>query len=50
MRSGRGADGDHYYRVTIATPERVTDEGREARAKFAALYERDPRANLPSGL
>jgi molecular chaperone DnaJ len=50
VRSGRGADGDHYYRVTIATPERVTDEGRKIAEKFAALYERNPRANLPSGL
>lgn len=50
VRSGRGADGDHYYRVTIATPARVTDEGRALAEKFAALYERNPRANLPSGL
>ncbi|HEY3350032.1 MAG TPA: J domain-containing protein [Thermoanaerobaculia bacterium] len=50
VRSGRGADGDHYYRVTIATPEHVTDEGRKLAEKFAALYERNPRANLPSGL
>jgi molecular chaperone DnaJ len=50
VRSGRGADGDHYYRVTIATPGRVTDEGRKLAEKFASLYERSPRANLPSGL
>ncbi len=50
VRSGRGTDGDHYYRVTIATPARITDEGRALAEKFAALYERNPRANLPSGL
>ena len=50
VRSGRGADGDHYYRVTITTPQRITDEGRALAEKFAALYERNPRANLPSGL
>jgi DnaJ-class molecular chaperone len=50
VRSGRGADGDHYYRVTIAMPEHVTAEGRDLAGKFATLYGRDPRANLPSGL
>lgn len=50
VRSGRGADGDHYYRVTIVTPARVTDEGRALAEKFASLYEQSPRANLPSGL
>lgn len=50
VRSGRGADGDHYYRVTIVTPARITDEGRALAGKFASLYERNPRANLPSGL
>ena len=47
VRSGRAADGDHYYRVTIAMPARVTDEGRAVAEKFAALYESDPRASLP---
>lgn len=50
VRSGRAADGDHYYRVTIAMPARVTDEGRALAEKLAALYESDPRAGLPSGL
>ncbi|HEX5855024.1 MAG TPA: J domain-containing protein [Thermoanaerobaculia bacterium] len=50
VRSGRGADGDHYYRVTIAMPARPTDEGRALAGKFAALYESDPRADLPRGL
>ena len=50
VRSGRGADGDHYYRITIVTPSRVTDEGRSLAEKFASLYERNPRANLPGGL
>ena len=50
VRSGRSADGDHYYRVTIAMPGRVTDEGRAIAEKLAALYETDPRANLPRGV
>lgn len=50
VRSGRAADGDHYYRVTIATPARVTDEGRSVAEKFATLYESDPRASLPKGI
>jgi len=47
VRSGRGADGDHIYRISIAMPGRPTEEGRALAAKFAALYERDPRADLP---
>jgi molecular chaperone DnaJ len=50
VRSGRGADGDHYYRVTIVTPGRITDEGRALAAKLASLYDRNPRADLPTGL
>lgn len=50
VRSGREADGDHYYRVTIAMPEHVTPEGRDLAGKFSTLYGRDPRASLPSGL
>jgi len=50
VRSGRGADGDHYYRVTIAMPEHITPEGRDLAGKFSTLYGRDPRASLPSGL
>jgi molecular chaperone DnaJ len=50
VRSGRGADGDHYYRVTIAMPARLTDEGRALAGKLATLYEGDPRADLPRGL
>jgi molecular chaperone DnaJ len=50
VRSGRAADGDHYYRVTIAMPALATDEGRVLAGKFAELYERDPRADLPRGL
>ena len=49
VRSGRAADGDHTYRVTIAMPARVTDEGRAIAEKLATLYEGDPRANLPRG-
>jgi molecular chaperone DnaJ len=50
VRSGRAADGDHYYRVTIVMPAVATDEGRDLARKFAELYERDPRADLPRGL
>jgi molecular chaperone DnaJ len=50
VKSGRAADGDHYYRVTIAMPQRVTDEGRAVAGKLAALYESDPRAGLPTGI
>jgi DnaJ-class molecular chaperone len=50
VRSGRAADGDHYYRVTIVMPTQVTDEGRTLAGKFAALYESDPRASLPRGI
>ena len=50
VRSGRAADGDHYYRVTIAMPQRVTDEGRAVAEKLAGLYDSNPRANLPAGI
>ena len=50
VRSGRAADGDHYYRVTIAMPTRLTEQGRELAGKLAALYESDPRAALPRGI
>jgi molecular chaperone DnaJ len=49
VRSGRGVDGDHTYRVSIAMPGRPTETGRALAEKFAALYERDPRADLPRG-
>ncbi len=50
VRSGRGADGDHYYRVTIAMPGTVSSDGRALAEKFASLYESDPRASLPREL
>jgi molecular chaperone DnaJ len=42
--------GDHYYRVTIAMPSNQTPEAREIAERFAALYTRSPRADLPTGL
>lgn len=50
VKSGRGADGDHYYRVTISMPGTLTEEGRALSEKFASLYDGDPRVNLPRGL
>ena len=45
-----GVAGDHYYRVTIAMPTKFTDEGRAIAGRFGELYEKDPRAELPTGL
>jgi DnaJ-class molecular chaperone len=42
--------GDHYYTVRVAMPQAVTDEGRELAERFATLYNRSPRADLPKGL
>ncbi|HKC25601.1 MAG TPA: J domain-containing protein [Thermoanaerobaculia bacterium] len=42
--------GDHYYRVSIAMPERDSEEGRRLAEEFGRLYKRDPRAELPTGL
>lgn len=44
-----GVSGDHYYRVMIAMPGRTTPEGREMAEKFAKLYSRDVRGDLPKG-
>ncbi|HEV8267128.1 MAG TPA: J domain-containing protein [Thermoanaerobaculia bacterium] len=45
-----GQTGDHYYRVTIATPTKMSDEGRKAMADVAGLYAHDPREGLPKGV
>lgn len=45
-----GVTGDHYYRVVIAMPDHLTDEGRDVATRFASLYARDPRAALPTEL
>jgi len=42
--------GDHYYTVRVSMPPGVSDEGRELAERFAALYNRSPRADLPKGL
>ena len=39
--------GDHYYRITIAMPKRVTEEGRAAATNFAKVYDDNPRSRLP---
>jgi DnaJ-class molecular chaperone len=48
--SRTGVAGDHYYRVTVVVPLTLSDEGREVARRFAAFYDRDPRADLPTGL
>src|SRR5512140_455865 len=45
--SRTGVNGDHYYRVVVALPQATTDAGRELAQRFAALYEKSPRENLP---
>ncbi|MEO6323737.1 MAG: J domain-containing protein [Thermoanaerobaculia bacterium] len=45
-----GVSGDHYYRVTIAMPGKITEPGRAIAGSFSELYDKDPRAELPTGL
>lgn len=45
-----GTPGDHYYKVTVAMPTLMNDEGRSVAARLAALYEKDPRTELATDL
>jgi molecular chaperone DnaJ len=42
--------GDHYYRITVLTPDVRTEGGRALVKEIAKLYAIDPRAGLPRGL
>ncbi len=42
-----GSAGDHYYRITVATPDVHTESGRTLVKELAKLYAEDPRAGLP---
>ncbi len=54
--SGKGAKkkgsglGDHYYRVQISVPRKLTPEATEAVELIEAAYGEDPRAKLKSAL
>lgn len=49
--SGKGVKtGDHYYRVQIALPRRVSDEAMSAVEALEKDYGENPRANLRSAL
>ena len=50
--SGKGVrkKGDHYYRVEIVVPKRVSPEAADAVQKLEALYDENPRAHLKASL
>ena len=45
-----GGHGDHYYRVQISVPRKLSPEASEAVELIEAAYGEDPRANLKSEL
>ncbi len=42
-----GSAGDHYYRITVVTPDVRSESGRTLVKELAKLYAEDPRAALP---
>jgi molecular chaperone DnaJ len=49
--SGKGVrKGDHYYRIQIVVPRRLSAEAMEALQKIESQYSEDPRANLKTAL
>ncbi|MGH9458363.1 MAG: DnaJ C-terminal domain-containing protein [Thermoanaerobaculia bacterium] len=45
-----GGFGDHYYKVQIVAPARMTDDAKSALDTIESAYDENPRAKLPKGL
>lgn len=49
--SGKGVrGGDHYYRIQVVVPRRVSEEAMDAVETLESQYGEDPRANLKTAL
>jgi molecular chaperone DnaJ len=44
------AAGDHYYRISVVTPDVQTEAGKAAVKELERLYASDPRTALPRGV